>query len=244
MEPAQKPLLLQLAKLSIENGPEDNGIKEPIGDGHPPISAEPESDTSALKAPETDSDSLDKKTIDLLEELDQYTQITSAWRQQLIDAFVLLSRANYVGSKRFGLECFDMRPYNAQATVTLGDGIVLTRGSQKVEDSATAEAEPENTLRQRKVAKGPEEHEQDKSLAKEKPQEKEKPLKKKQLQPASGEKSLDLDRDPLLQFGAMVPPALRQAQTAFQKALTQAIAVANSQIKLSTLVSELEAHQA
>lgn len=60
----------------------------------------------------------DRLVVELLDLLDEYTQLQVANRQRWIDGYVNLSRANYAHhTKQYGMDRYDLRDHQAQFTV-------------------------------------------------------------------------------------------------------------------------------
>lgn len=60
----------------------------------------------------------DRLVVELLDLLDEYTQLQVANRQRWIDGYVNLSRANYAHhTKQYGMDRYDLRDHHAQFTV-------------------------------------------------------------------------------------------------------------------------------
>lgn len=184
------------------------------------------------------SSAIDAKTLQLLELLDKYEN--KVMRQMDINfknGYLNLSRANYnSGSvlKKFGVESIDMREHLANKSVEFtGDGIKLVdlfeknkeekkynlKDKKKTKESITSENATEKTegLRNRKL----------KSLV---------TLALSTQETQEGPQF----RNPLHQFGGLVPYQLRQSQTYFNNGLEDAVALIQLRSEILSLIEEVE----
>ncbi|KAI5969188.1 hypothetical protein CANMA_001741 [Candida margitis] len=170
----------------------------------------------------------DEKTIQLLNLLNEYQELTGACRSHFINGFLNLSRANFQSEKtKFGKDTFDMRSYDACKIVGLMDesdefNIVdrtkTSPGDAVDDDQFTNDITPASELKNRKNRNA--------NTAK-----------------TETEKTATITyRDPILQFGALTPSQLKTSQEDFGSALNLSVRIINIRRKIETLVSELERH--
>ncbi|RCK65979.1 hypothetical protein Cantr_01744 [Candida viswanathii] len=151
----------------------------------------------------------DTKTIELLDLLDRYQLLTASNRENFINGFFNLSRANFQNEKtRYGPETFDLRSYKACKVVEqTNDGAFFV--IDRLEKGLAKEDKEGKTVRNRKEKSG-------------------------------GEEKAKLEyRDPIKQFGALVPLDLRQSQADFNKAVLQSVEIVNLQVRIEKLINEL-----
>lgn len=159
------------------------------------------------------------KTIQLLDLLNEYQELTTIYRLHFINGFLNLSRANFQSEKtKFGKDTFDMRSYNACKVVgVVGDefNIIDRRGA-----IVDCDSEDKNAL----------ELQQDTQLKN----------RKKNGKPTKTDNATNTYKDPILQFGALTPPQLKTSQEDFDRALKLSVQIINIRRKIATLTSELE----
>lgn len=181
----------------------------------------------------------DDLVIQLLERLDRYEKLANdSFRVNFITGMQHLSRANFNSENRkYGMDSLDRRPYDACKVVEsngsfkLRDKLKELKEKKKLElENEKLDSEKENTLedqalRQRKKdpAKG----------EKSEPKSKEGGVSEKSIEPSSL-------RDPIYQFGVLVPYQLRNAQSSFNDSLTDIITMVNLRQELTELIKKIE----
>lgn len=166
------------------------------------------------------SEDKDSKTIQLLELLDRYQLLTTSNRDNFINGFFNLSRANFQNEKsRYGSDKFDLRSYQACKIVEQ-----INDGEFQIIDRLE-----KNKITKKKVKSNDEEKS---SLRNRKEKSKE-----DEINDTSGDD--EEFKDPIRQFGALVPQELRISQNDFNKALVQSIEIINLQKKIEKLINEL-----
>lgn len=212
----------------------------------------------------------DQKVLQLLTLVDKYETLTNDnLRVHFINGFLDLSRANYNGSRKFGADQLDLRAYLACSVVKYDEKFELedrlakqreserdfgagTRNSAKEtsEDSKT-EAETQNEkstvstaksggqLRKRNTTKKSDsETQKTAKLSHDESETAPKIASNSKLR--SKARSDSLYRDPINQFGGLVPYQLRSSQKEFKLALAECVELVNLQREILQLVSEIE----
>ncbi|CUM51044.1 unnamed protein product [Debaryomyces tyrocola] len=180
---------------------------------------------------ETSLSPIDDKTIRLLELIDSYEKLTNENRLNYINGFLNLSRANYNNgslSKKYGADSFDLRPYGACKKIKVSDKFELedllkeqkTKNEQPKTNNINKEDDAESTLKNRKTKKTETDIESDDINDIE-----------------SQEPKL---KDPISQFGGLVPYQLRQSQTFFGNSLAISIKIINLQRAIKELIEDIE----
>lgn len=175
---------------------------------------------------------IDNKTIELLELIDEYEKLANENRLNYINGFLNLSRANYNNGtlgKKFGVESFDMRPYQSCKRVSIGDEIeivdILQEGIEKkatevLEKPSNASDTIESTFKNRKTKE------------------------KRTNDSATGiddiETQKSLIKDPIHQFGGLVPYQLKQSQKDFNDSIFVSVRIINLQKRIEILIKEIE----
>lgn len=168
------------------------------------------------------SEDKDSKTIQLLELLDRYQLLTTSNRDNFINGFFNLSRANFQNEKsRYGSDKFDLRCYQACKIVEQTND-----GQFQIIDRLE-----KNKITKKKVKSNDEEKS---SLRNRKEKSKDHGMN----DDTSGDNDNEI-KDPIRQFGALVPQELRTSQNDFNKALVQSIEIINLQNKIEKLINEL-----
>lgn len=159
------------------------------------------------------------KTIQLLDLLNEYQELTTIYRLHFINGFLNLSRANFQSEKtKFGKDTFDMRSYDACKVVgVIGDEFNVIDRRDAIVD---CDFEDRNAL----------ELQQDTQLKN----------RKKNGKPTKTDNATNTYKDPILQFGALTPPQLKTSQEDFDRALKLSVQIINIRSKIATLTSELE----
>ena len=167
----------------------------------------------------TDKEIIDNKTIQLLELLDKYQQLTTLNRENFINGFFNLSRANFQNEKeKYGLEKYDFRCYKACKIIDINSDngrFELIDRLLKNESSSTT------MIRNRKHRKTGTIATHDKEIVKESNDDEE------------------TFKDPIKQFGTIVPSELYKCQQNFNNGLNQLIEIINLQIQIKKLIQEL-----
>ncbi|KAG7194667.1 uncharacterized protein KQ657_004343 [Scheffersomyces spartinae] len=173
---------------------------------------------------------IDTKTLELLQLLDKYENtIMKQMDINFKNGYLNLSRANYNSgslTKKFGIESIDMREHLANKIVEVkGKDIVLKnvtketiQETKKTYNTMKAdESNNENGLRNRNQ-------------------------NIKSSKPKAFEESEEggILRDPIHQFGGLVPYQLRQSQTYFIKGLKDAISLVALRSDIQLLIQEIE----
>lgn len=174
---------------------------------------------------------IDDKTIKLLDLIDSYEKLTNENRLNYINGFLNLSRANYNNgslSKKYGADSFDLRPYGACKKIKVSDKFELvdllkeqkTKNEKPEVDNINEEDDAQSTLKNRKTNKIETEKESDDTNDIE-----------------SQEPKL---KDPITQFGGLVPYQLRQSQNFFGNTLAISIKIINLQRAIKELIEDIE----
>lgn len=174
---------------------------------------------------------IDDKTIKLLDLIDSYEKLTNENRLNYINGFLNLSRANYNNgslSKKYGADSFDLRPYGACKKIKVSDKFELvdllkeqkTKNEKQEVDNINEEDDAQSTLKNRKTNKIETEKESDDINDIE-----------------SQEPKL---KDPITQFGGLVPYQLRQSQNFFGNSLAISIKIINLQRAIKELIEDIE----
>jgi len=220
----------------------------------------------------------DSKVSQLLELLDEYEQLANdSMRLNYVKGFQDLSRANYNGTKRHGVDSFDLRPYRA-CTIVANDGelVVIDRleaqnerekqrkvSEKKDRDKRANEDEMKEDqneiVKGEQITSGGKEHKQvddgiveSTSVSTSTGELRNRKSKVKDTQSKetvdfeSKESSKDPTRktqtykNPINQFGGLVPYQLRTAQDHFKRALADSVKVINLQQRILALIEEIE----
>lgn len=227
----------------------------------------------------------DAKVSHLLELLDEYEKLANDhMRIDYVNGFQDLSRANYNGTRKYGVDSFDLRPYLA-CTIVEHDGewSLVDRFAEQTkkekERKEQMKREKEEREKKNKEEKGvKEESEENRStdevdnnfeekvaesqaesqsisistssgqLRNRKDRSKETKLdtskatkfSKNESKPSALPPKLLPYRNPINQFGGLVPYQLRSAQDHFKNALADSVRLANLQQRISALIKEIE----
>lgn len=185
----------------------------------------------------------DDLVIQLLERLDRYEKLANdSFRVNFITGMQHLSRANFNSENRkYGMDSLDRRPYDACK-------VVEGNGSFKLRDRLR-ELKEKNKLEKEKESLDPEKETtlEGQALRQRKKDsaqgEKSEPKSKKE---GVLEKSVDPPslRDPVYQFGVLVPYQLRNAQSSFNDSLTDIVNMVNLRRELTELIQKIESTDA
>lgn len=203
--------------------------------------------------------SLDTKTVELVELLCQYEELANDdFRLNFINGYLNLSRANYSSGsvgKKYGIESYDLREYIACKEVSYKDERFDIKDN--LGNYITKKKEIEDKKREKEDKMKEKETKNNKKDSKEHPEQEEKTgltsatessqagtIRNRKIKPTNEpeeqEDSNKIPRDPLKQFGTLVPYQLRQAQSYFTKALNNSVEIINIQRKITKLVSEID----
>lgn len=185
-------------------------------------------------APEEKLTDLDAKTVLLLGLVDDYQRLADTQRLHYVNGFLNLSRANYnSGLRKYGPGSFDLRPYMAVKNVDIeGDQFKIQNklANQRISDKQARENEKT-----------------DKELSSEKTEivsSDSSGLRNRKERAIFREGTVEVSenrlRDPILQFGALVPYQLRQSQQFFVDGLQSLVQILNLRKRILTLVLEIE----
>lgn len=167
----------------------------------------------------------DAKVIQLLELVSQYEQLANdSLRVNFVSGYLDLSRANFNGSKKFGVDSLDLRPYSACKVVKraeefeIEDRLANQSEKRKKEKMVEKEEKGEPELRSRKT-------------------------KVKDVKDVTKVVEIEDEgvpvSDPINQFGGLVPYQLRQAQQHFNRALDDSVKLLNLRNQISTLMEQI-----
>lgn len=180
--------------------------------------------------------SIDRKTIQLLELLDQYQILIEKLSLGYTNGFLTLSRANYNSgiTKKYGPDSFDYRPYNACKTIEVNEDFklneLLPKPQKKIKKNDKTTEDP-NTLKSSDIQL---KSNNDTGALKNRH------LKKK----IEKEETTEIDnvevRDPIYQFGGLVPYQLRQSQDYFSAVVNDSIRLVNLKNKINRIVEEMD----
>lgn len=213
-------------------------------------------------------DLLTFELLQLVEEYEKLTN--ESMRLNFVNGHLNLSRANYNAgslSKKFGSESLDLRPRNAVKRILYTDKyeVIDMRDSETktnaTEKSGSTEDNSESRLtqetktsasgvsrqkhgnlrsrRKEKEREGLENDEQEKALEETKVS-KEKTSEKSAPEPKVYASEEAQFKDPIYQFGGMVPYQLRLAQTYFTKGLEDVVTAANLQKRIREVMQKVE----
>lgn len=174
--------------------------------------------------PEEEFPEIDAKTTRLLELVDEYLRLADEQRLQYVNGYLNLSRANYNGgSRKYGPDSFDLRPYMAIKNVD------IEKDQFKIRDILE-----EGKISEKKTG--------DES---EKAHETSSRLRNRREKASVRENTMEVPetrlRDPILQFGALAPYQLRQSQQFFVKGLQSLVQMLNLKKQIAAVVLEIEA---
>lgn len=191
----------------------------------------------------------DALLIRLLELVSEYEELANgAFRSELIDGFSDLSRATFNSTRKFGPEAFDMRPYEACKTVEVTKG-----GTFQLLDQLHKQSSSKATKTKKEGARSRKSHKNEVSSVEDvKMLKLDKPGPNTTMSESEG-KTTALSserstselfetkpklRDPINQFGGLVPYQLRTAQTHFSGALTHSLKLLNLRCQIKELISK------
>lgn len=162
----------------------------------------------------------DTKLIELLQLINEYEKLANdSLRHNFINGHLNLSRANYNSPRKFGTDSLDLRPYQACKVVGKNFELIDKLALQKLlkKEKATMKdnekkPESEGALRNRKTK-----------------------IEKEETVSVSEEDEVTL-KDPVLQFGGLVPYQLREAQANFSAGLSDALRLHTLRCKITAMV--------
>lgn len=214
---------------------------------------------------EDDSATQDAMVARLLELAEQYERLANgSFRSSFIDGFCNISRAAFNSTRTFGPDSYDLRPYPACKIVemkglelSLIDLFKTQRAKEKRDDEREKKNRNEKEEKQNQEAQegprsrrlklsGLSENVDSKLVASDTAssagasgaQTTSKPLIFSNLESKNTEEAPRY-KDPLFQFGGLVPYQLRQAQTQFLSALVHSIKLVELQQKISALIDSI-----
>lgn len=173
----------------------------------------------------------DANIFKLLDLVHKYETIANGeFRDRFIDGFLDISAANFKGDRHFGADCFDKRPYFACKTVS-EKGIIDRLHTEKSHDASekplqasqnhlSRKESSQSNLRNRKGKSDATQHEK---------------LQESDLL----DNPKPMLRDPIYQFGTIVPHELRRAQSQFSKALPIIIELCQLKQEIESLCSKI-----
>lgn len=199
-------------------------------------------------AENTELKTSDTLTIELLNLLNEYESIANGeFRQTFIDGYMNLSRANFntTGLNTYGVDNIDLRSTDPCKVVEsredkfkLIDLLALQKTRLKEQkDKEAKEAKEEGERKDKKTEK------KDKS----------KDIEEKETAISSGIKNMSIKtatievdipspilKDPIYQFGGLVPYQLRECQKSFNNSLETCMVMASLQRRISNLVDKID----
>lgn len=203
----------------------------------------------------------DALIVKLLTLVDEYEQLANGeYRSLFIDGYMALSRANFNAHKTFGVENYDMSAHEAVLQIQQLDGLLTVldkvQEARKIQEAKAIQEKQKITKNskenEQKLEKEPKVNEQivDKSSSK---KSKAKQVTRQSLSTAiSSHKSTSSEKptvktietpvkikDPINQFGGLVPYHLKSAQDSFKNSIINAIALLNIQVQISAIVDKL-----
>lgn len=221
-------------------------------------------DNTAEPQEATASQLQDEKVFSLLLLIDEYERIANdSFRSNYVEGFLTLSRANFNSTRKFGTDSLDRRLYDACTVVEDVDGfrVVDLLSKQRVEKKAFKLAEAKEDEKTKTPKNGEEERgDATEKIAVEKDngareegganeraetsgatlrEASELKNRKSKSKPTKKTPTWTL-RDPIDQFGGLVPYQLRDAQTHFASALAESVKLVNLQKRISTLIRDIE----
>lgn len=196
------------------------------------ISKPDKKDEFILALVDSELSDLDSSTVELLEAVQQYEELRECYRLNYVNGFLTLSRANYNSGlrKKFGMESFDLRPYEAVKTIRIKDSEYEVADKRNEADKNTPEADNNNGDYEKSELEGTLKQRKGKSQGKGT----EKATTTELLQPPTKIKN------PLDQFGGLVPYQLKQSQQFFVEALEQTVQIKNMEARILLLIKQIE----
>lgn len=203
----------------------------------------------------------DSLTIRLLELIDEYESTANGhFRLNFIDGYLNLSRANFNtgGVRTYGVGDFDLRHNRACKTITGKDKFelvdllknkLLKEKSGKEKNQQGEKSDNREQQIKHRSGRTVEPEKSDKETGKSE-NERETPDKDKEVKLKSQVTNKDIDgtemmefdniKDPINQFGGLVPYQLRQAQNSFDKCIYDCIKLVNLQREINHIISQLQ----
>lgn len=195
----------------------------------------------------------DKKVATLLQLVSQYEKLANGlYRSYFIDGFNDLSRAEFNSTRTFRPDSCDMRPCEACKILEVGNGSFQLRNRLELQNSAKllrTKEENQDKVGSRKGPKGNNDNvpefckkasSVDLNLFNRQDSAHSTSSIKSESEKSISETNVLLYRDPISQFGGIVPYQLRQAQEHFLDALADAVALVALQKTINTLITEIE----
>lgn len=177
----------------------------------------------------------DNAVVQLLELLDRYEKVANdSFRLNFIAGIQHLSRANFNSDgRKYGTDSLDRRPYDACKVVETQNGftVVDRLKKQKAESALLKDVlekkDPLESLRQRKNTRKSEKTEE--ALG-----------SKEEKGVISESVEVPALRDPIQQFGVLVPYQLRDAQSSFNDSLIDIVEMVNLRQQIAEAVKKVE----
>ncbi|KAI5959282.1 uncharacterized protein KGF55_005432 [Candida pseudojiufengensis] len=153
----------------------------------------------------------DIKTIKLLNLLNEYQELTNLHRSSFINGFLNLSRANFQSETlKFNKDSWDLRIKNSNKIIKIDDELELMDNLKAIDSE---DVEKETEIKNRKI-------------------------KSRNTAALNSEKSIL--KDPILQFGALVPKELKLSQDNFNEGLRLSVKLINLRREIELLTKELD----
>lgn len=205
----------------------------------------------------TESNSQDELVEKLLDLVSEYEQLANgAFYSAFVEGFSSLSRASFYSTRTFGRDSYDLRPYQACKVVTIEDSRFVLQDRLKAQAKMKKVETQTTSLRKRgkrtEVEKLGEDMKEEKTSVSELDASKsEKPFEaenscttsshsKLQIASRISESDLSQFRDPIYQFGGLVPHQLRKTQDEFHNALVHCLRLLELQRKIESVMADIQ----
>ncbi|RKP28757.1 hypothetical protein METBISCDRAFT_9285, partial [Metschnikowia bicuspidata] len=171
-------------------------------------------------------DELVEKLLDLVSEYEQLAN--GAFYSAFVEGFSSLSRASFYSTRTFGRDSYDLRPYQACKVVTIEDSRFVLQDRLKAQ-AKMKKVETQTT----NASKSEKSFEAENSCT---------TSSHSKLQIASriSESDLSQFRDPIYQFGGLVPHQLRKTQDEFHNALVHCLRLLELQRKIESVMADIQ----
>lgn len=177
----------------------------------------------------------DNAVVQLLELLDRYEKVANdSFRLKFIAGIQHLSRANFNSDgRKYGTDSLDRRPYDACKVVETQNGFTVVdrlkkqRAENALQKDVLEKKDPLESLRQRKNTRKSEKTEE--ALG-----------SKEEKGVISEPHQVPALRDPIQQFGVLVPYQLRDAQASFNDSLIDIVEMVNLRQQIAEAVKKIE----
>lgn len=190
--------------------------------------------TLTLKDDEVPFDLIDKKTLELLELVQEYEHLMKDLNINLTNGFLTLSRANYSNRsfvKSYGPASLDLRPCRASKVLNYTDKYEIinllnenglgTSHGETFKDDQNAQKNEATSVKNRKVKSSSDTKEKTRGII------------------DLGAEEVPI-KDPIKQFGGIPHFLLRKSQQHFKKVLEDAINIVNLRNKIDKGIRDLE----